>query len=60
MSGTVSTGELASVMSTLGQKIDEKEVGMMISEVDSDGAKLNFRIYRFPFILFNDKMSDLI
>ena len=38
MSGTVSTGELASVMSTLGQKIDEKEVGMMISEVDSDGA----------------------
>ena len=36
-SGTVSTGELASVMRTLGQDIDEKEVGIMISEVDSDG-----------------------
>ena len=36
-SGTVSTGELASVMKTLGQDIDEKEVGVMISEVDSDG-----------------------
>jgi len=37
-SGTVSTGELASVMKTLGQDIDEKEVGIMISEVDSDGS----------------------
>jgi len=37
-SGTVSTGELASVMRTLGQDIDEKEVGVMISEVDSDGS----------------------
>jgi len=37
-SGTVSTGELASVMRTLGQDIDEKEVGIMISEVDSDGS----------------------
>ncbi|XP_063685150.1 uncharacterized protein LOC134819254 [Bolinopsis microptera] len=37
-SGTVSTGELASVMKTLGQDIDEKEVGVMISEVDSDGS----------------------
>lgn len=36
-SGTVSTSELASVMKTLGQDIDEKEVGVMISEVDSDG-----------------------
>ena len=36
-SGTVSTSELASVMRTLGQDIDEKEVGVMISEVDSDG-----------------------
>ena len=38
VSGTVSTGELASVMRTLGQDIDEKEVGIMISEVDSDGS----------------------
>merc|ERR1711937_475688 len=38
VSGTVSTGELASVMRTLGQDIDEKEVGVMISEVDSDGS----------------------
>merc|ERR1712212_981816 len=38
VSGTVSTGELASVMRTLGQNIDEKEVGVMISEVDSDGS----------------------
>lgn len=37
-SGTVSTSELASVMKTLGQDIDEKEVGVMISEVDSDGS----------------------
>ena len=37
-SGTVSTSELASVMKTLGQDIDEKEVGVMISEVDSDGT----------------------
>ena len=37
VSGTVSTSELASVMRTLGQDIDEKEVGIMISEVDSDG-----------------------
>merc|ERR1711937_295627 len=37
-SGTVSTSELASVMRTLGQDIDEKEVGIMISEVDSDGS----------------------
>jgi len=38
VSGTVSTSELASVMRTLGQDIDEKEVGIMISEVDSDGS----------------------
>ncbi|KAL5267202.1 hypothetical protein ACHWQZ_G004296 [Mnemiopsis leidyi] len=38
VSGTVSTSELASVMKTLGQDIDEKEVGIMISEVDSDGS----------------------
>ena len=35
----MSTSELASVMKTLGQDIDEKEVGIMISEVDSDGKQ---------------------
>jgi len=38
ISGTVSTGELATVMQTLGQDIDEKEVGLMIAEVDNDGS----------------------
>jgi len=38
VSGTVSTGELASVMRTLGQDINEKEVGQMIAEVDNDGS----------------------
>ena len=49
-SGTVSTSELASVMKTLGQDIDEKEVGVMISEVDSDGQFHIAFIVSNPFV----------
>ena len=58
-SGTVSTSELASVMRTLGQDIDEKEVGVMISEVDSDG-KLEFEVQLMIILLIRRYRRILI
>ena len=44
-------------MRTLGQNIDEKEVGVMISEVDSDG-KFQPEV-QFMVTLFNTQISTI-